>query len=185
MLRMRRENAQLLLIDMQEKLLPPIAERDVVIERCIRLIKLAKRLHVPITVSEHYPQGLGGTLDAVSRELGNQDIVLDKMSFSCIGDEHLRHRLDAVRDSGRGQVIVAGIETHVCVAQTAMDLIVEGYEPFIVADATSSREIASRDLGFDRLRRAGAIIVNSEMVMFEWLEKAGTPEFKDLHPLIK
>lgn len=185
MLRMRRENSQLLLIDMQEKILPPIAERDTVIDRCVRLIKLAKRLQVPITVSEHYPRGLGGTTDQLSRELGNADIVLDKISFSCIGNDALRQRMDIVRDSGRGQVIVAGIETHVCVAQTVLDLIVEGYEPFIVADATSSREIASRDLGFDRLRRAGAIIVNSEMVMFEWLEKAGTQEFKDLHPLIK
>ena len=86
---------------------------------------------------------------------------------------------------GRGQAVVAGIEAHVCVAQTALDLILDGYEVFVVADAVASRTPQSRMLALERLRQAGASIVDSEMVLFEWLEMAGTPEFRDLHPLIK
>jgi isochorismate hydrolase len=97
----------------------------------------------------------------------------------------LHHRLDSLRDHGRGQVVLAGIEAHVCAGQTALDLIADGYEVYMVADGTSSRSPESRELSLQRIRQAGAYIVDSEMVMFEWLERAGTAEFRDLLALIK
>jgi hypothetical protein len=155
------------------------------VETSASLVKFARRLGVPITVSEHYPKGLGPTVDGLRRELGAGAAILPKQHFSWLGDEPLCQRLEDIRDTGRGQAVLAGIEAHVCVAQTALDLIVEGFEVFIVADAVASRTEDSRALSLQRLRHAGAYIVDSEMVMFEWLEVASTPEFKDLLPLIK
>lgn len=185
MLRMNRKISQLLLVDLQDKVLSPIEDGARLVEISIRLLKFAQRLAVPVTVSEHYPKGLGHTDEALRRELDNTMPVFHKQHFSCLQDEGLRHHLEDVRDTGRGQVVVAGIEAHVCVAQTALDLIVEGYEVFIVADGVGARSPLSRELALQRLRQAGAVIVDSEMVMFEWLETAGTPEFKELFPLLK
>ena len=185
MLRMNRKMSQLILIDIQDKVMAPIGDAFHVTEVLARLVRFARRLDVPVTVTEHYPEGLGPTVEGVRREFGADTPVLQKEHFSCLGDETLRHHLEDVRDLGRGQAVVAGIEAHVCVAQTALDLIVDGYQVFIVADAVASRTTESRDIALQRLRQAGAWIVESEMVLFEWLEMSGTPEFKDLHPLIK
>jgi isochorismate hydrolase len=97
----------------------------------------------------------------------------------------LRDRLHELRRQGRSQVVIGGIEAHVCVLQTAIDLEAQGFEAFVVADAIGSRSKTSRKLAIERLERAGADVVDSEMVLFEWLERAGTPEFKELQALIK
>lgn len=185
MLRMNRKMSQLILIDIQDKVLAPIGDVDRLTQVLVRLVAIARRLDVPVTVTEHYPQGLGATVAGLRRALAPDTPILQKRHFSCLGDESLRQHLEDLRDLGRGQAVIAGIETHVCVAQTALDLIVDGYQVFIVADAVASRSTASRDLALLRLRQAGASIVDSEMVLFEWLEMSGTAEFKDLHPLIK
>lgn len=185
MIRMRRGMSQLLIIDVQNKVLAPIPNKREIIENIVHLIEAAKLLSVPVTVSEHYPEGLGPTVKPLKAALGGDAAFFDKIYFSCLKQDALSHHLEEHRDMGRGQVIVAGIETHVCVGQTALDLIAEGYEVFVVADAVGSRAQTSRDLGLRRLERSGAFIVDSEMVLFEWLEKAGTPEFKALQKLIK
>lgn len=154
-------------------------------ENAARLIKAATLLRVPVTVTEHCPKALGHTVARVRRELGDGATVLEKTHFSCLQDRALHAHFDESRDTGRGQVVIAGMEAHVCVAQTALDMIADGYELFIVADAVGSRTLVRRDLAIARLRQAGAHIVESEMVMFEWLEKAGTADFKALLPLIK
>lgn len=184
-MRLNHETSQLLIVDMQEKFLHLVLDHTRVEERCIRLIKSARRLDIPIMFSEQYPERLGPTLSALTEEAGPDARAMAKMHFSCLGDEVLSEQLHFHRKKGRGQVVVAGIETHVCVAQTVMDLETQGFEAYVVADAVSSREEDSWDLALDRLARCGAEIVDSEMVMFEWLEKAGTPEFKDLQMLIK
>ena len=185
MLRMNRKMSQLILIDIQDKVLPPIDDVVRLTQVLVKLVKMARRLGVPVTVTEHYPEGLGPTVEALRRALSADTPILKKRHFSCLGDEALRHHLEDLRDLGRGQVVIAGIEAHVCVTQTALDLIVDGYQVFIVADAVASRSASSRDIALDRLRQAGASIVDSEMVLFEWLEMSGTAEFNDLHPLIK
>jgi isochorismate hydrolase len=185
MLRMHRKMSQLILIDIQDKVIRPIGETSLLIQNLVRLVRFSRRLGVPLTVTEHYSKGLGRTVEALKRELEAGTPILEKQHFSALEDEPLRQHLEDIRDQGRGQAIVAGLEAHVCVAQTALDLILDGYQVFIVADAVASRTLESRTLALDRLRHAGAAIVNSEMVLFEWLEIAGTPEFRDLLPLVK
>ena len=180
-----RDKSQLLIVDVQDKLLPAISGKDRVVERCVRLVRAARALDVPITLSEQYPQGLGPTVDPIREAIANAGFVVDKVEFSCLRSAPLRERLHELRRQGRHQVVVAGIEAHVCVLQTAIDLEGQGFEAFVVADAVSSRAKANYKRALSRLAKEGADIVDSEMVVFEWLERAGTPEFKELHALIK
>jgi nicotinamidase-related amidase len=182
---LNRDKSQLLIVDVQDKLLDAISGKDRVVERCVRLVRAARMLHVPITLSEQYPQGLGPTVDPIREASANAGFVVDKVEFSCLRNEALRDRLHELRRQGRPQVVVGGIEAHVCVLQTAIDLEAQGFEAFVVADAIGSRSKISRKLAMTRLLKAGADIVDSEMVMFEWLERSGTPEFKELQALIK
>jgi nicotinamidase-related amidase len=180
-----REKSQLLIVDVQDKLIEAVTGKDRVVDRCIRLVRAARALDVPITVSEQYPQGLGPTVDPIRDSLANAAFVADKVEFSCLRSDQLRERLHGLRRGGRAQVVLAGIETHVCVLQTAIDLEAQGFEAFVVADAVGSRSKDSRKLALARLAKAGADVVDSEMVLFEWLERAGTREFKELQALIK
>ena len=179
-MRLQRDKSQLLIVDVQEKLLPAIDGRDEVLAMCQRLVHMAKTLDVPITVSEQYPRGLGPTVAPLKDKIGNGARYMSKVHFSCLGDEALRDHLHALRKQGLNQVVIGGMEAHVCVAQTAIDLEDQGFEVFLVADAVSSRSPRSRELAFARLASDGVDVVDSEMVMFEWLDRAGTPEFKAL-----
>ncbi|MEM7192134.1 MAG: hydrolase [Pseudomonadota bacterium] len=180
-----REKSQVLIVDVQDKLLAAIDGADRIIDRCVRLVHAARKLGVPITMSEQYPQGLGPTHDSVRDAFANDGFVADKTEFSCMRNDMLRDRLHDLRREGRAQVVIGGIEAHVCVTQTAMDLESQGFEAFVVADAVGSRSKVNRKLALSRLQKAGADIVDSEMVLFEWMERAGTPEFKALQALIK
>jgi nicotinamidase-related amidase len=179
-----RDKSQLLIIDVQEKLLPAMSDQRVA-ERCVRLVRAARTLEIPITISEQYPQGIGPTVAPIREALGYAGSVMEKVEFSCMKNGPLRERLHELRRQGRPQVVIGGIEAHVCVAQTAIDLEEQGFEAFVVADAVSSRSKASRRLALARLLKSGADVVDSEMVLFEWLGKAGTPEFKALLALVK
>jgi len=179
-----RGKSQLLIIDVQEKLLPAVSNPQRVVDRCVRLVRAAKTLDIPITCSEQYPRGIGPTVEPLRQVLDYAGAVVEKVEFSCARNEALRARLHELRRKGRPQVVIGGIEAHVCVAQTAIDLEGQGFEAFVVADAVSSREKTSRKLALARLAKAGDI-VDSEMVLFEWMGKAGTPEFKELHALVK
>lgn len=185
MMRMHRERSQLLIVDMQEKLLPVINRADSVLANCQRVIRMARRLDVPMTISEQNPKGIGHTVEAVRETAGSGVPVLTKAHFSCMRDEAFCEHIGKLREAGRNQVVLVGIEAHVCVTQTALDLLAGGYETFVVADAVSSRTAENRELALQRMRQAGAIVVDNEAVMFEWLEKAGTPEFRDLLPMLK
>ena len=177
----RREQSLLLIVDIQEKLAPAILHADVVVANAAKLIRAANHLNVPILASEQYPQGLGRMIPAL-RELLPTDSLFDKTHFSCLGEAGVADRL---RQQQRKQIIICGMEAHVCVLQTAMDIKAAGFAAVIVADAVSSRRAESRDLAFARMRDADIAIVNTEMVLFEWLGQAGTSEFKALLPLIK
>lgn len=171
----------LLVVDMQARLVPSMAAPRTVVDNARILIEAATRLNVPLLVSEQYPRGLGPTIPELAT-LVPADLKVEKMHFSCIGDTNFAARFRAI---GRRQAIVAGVEAHVCVLQTVEDLLASGTETFVVADATSSRTEKNHAAAMERLRGAGARIVTTEMVVFEWLAKAGTPEFKELSALIK
>ncbi|MCJ7599101.1 MAG: hydrolase [Methyloceanibacter sp.] len=180
-----RDKSQLLIVDVQDRLLDAMSAKSRLVQRCVRLVQAAKALDIPITVSEQYPQGLGATIESIRWALPNSASIMSKVEFSCVKNEPLRDRLHELRRQGRQQVVIAGIEAHVCVMQTAIDLENYGFDAFVVADAVSSRSKTSKRLALARLAQAGADIVDSEMVLFEWLGRAGTPEFKELQALVK
>jgi isochorismate hydrolase len=174
--------SSLLLIDIQDRLLPAMSTPEQVIAKSTILLQAAETLGLPITISEQYPKGLGHTVAALKT---NTAITFEKLSFSCWRDDVLKAHLIHLHETGRPFVIVAGIEAHVCVMQTCIDLANAGFGVFAVADAMSSRKPESAALAFKRMRDTGVVVVNTEMVVFELLEKAGTPEFKALSGLIK
>jgi nicotinamidase-related amidase len=174
----------LLLVDVQERLLPAVQNSGDVESRCSILLKAAKALDVPVTVSEQYPRGLGHTVPGLKAELGNAP-VFEKLAFSCWKDPAIKDHLIGHHEAGRPLVILAGVEAHVCVLQTAADLSAAGFGVFAVADAMSSRAPSSVALAHDRMRQNGVSIVNTEMVVFELLGQAGTAEFKALSALVR
>jgi nicotinamidase-related amidase len=180
---MKRERAQLVIIDIQEKLLPTIHAVNAMMERTRFLIEAAKGLGVPITLTEQYPKGLGPTEATLRSACGPDAPVFAKTSFSCLGDEAIAAHLHARPD--RRQLVLVGIEAHVCVLQTAVQAHAEGYEVFVVGDAVSSRAASDCEAARRRLKALGVTMVSAEMVFFEWLERSGTPEFKALAPLLR
>ena len=175
----------LLVIDMQEKLLLAMSGGDDALANCARLVQAAARLSLPITVSQQYPKGIGATVESLRQHLPNECVTLDKMAFSCMRDDALRQRIERVAADGRDQVIVCGIEAHVCVLQSAIEIVEAGLQCFVAADATASRADASKAFALTRMQTAGAMPVTSEMAIFEWLGVAGTADFKALMPLVK
>jgi nicotinamidase-related amidase len=184
-MRAERRRAQLLIIDVQEKLAPHIDGGEATAANCGRLIRYARRLGVPITITEHYPKGLGPTVSSLREAAGNEAPCLEKIAFSCWRDDAIRNRIEALAADGRDQIVVAGMEAHVCVGQTVLDLLAAFQDVFLVADAVGSRDARVRDLAIERYRDAGATIVAQEMIAFEWLERGDDPAFKDLIELIK
>lgn len=169
---MSANHSVLLLIDLQERLFPAIAERETVLANCLWLAELAQRLQVPTLLTEQYPKGLGHTLPAL-RTQASQAVVVEKMHFSAVHEGEL---LKAAAD--RRQFVVGGTESHVCVMQTVLDLIAPEREVFVVAEAVGSRRPADKALALERMRQAGTVIVSREMVAFEWLQRAGTEHFR-------
>jgi nicotinamidase-related amidase len=178
---MRREQSLLLVVDIQEKLAPAILNADAVVANAVKLIQAARQLQVPCLASEQYPKGLGRTV-SVLREMLLPDAIFEKTHFSCLGEPGVAERLQRQQ---RPQVIICGMEAHVCVLQSALDIKAAGYTTLVVADAVSSRRPESHEMGVARMRGAGIEIVSAEMVLFEWISQAGAPEFKSLLPLIK
>ena len=177
----RAENCCLMIIDVQTRLLGVMDAPSQVVGGCSLMMRAARVLGVPTIVTEQYPRGLGPTVEPLA-ELVDDDAVFSKIDFSAARNPAIRGWIGARAPK---QIVIGGIEAHVCVLQTAMGLAEEGYSCFVAADATSSRKPANQAAAMQRLRDAGVGIVTSEMVAFEWLEKAGTPAFKELIPLIK
>jgi isochorismate hydrolase len=159
-----------------------MAEGGAMLAAAARLIHGARRLGVPAVVSEQYPQGLGPTVPDLRDALAPDTLVLAKTAFSCLGDRALKAALAA---DGREQVVVCGLEAHVCVLQTSLDLLAQDRQVFVVADAVASRAPRDRALALDRLVQAGAQVVSVEMVLFEWLVDAADPAFKDVSRLVR
>ncbi len=171
----------LLVVDIQTNLLGHIAGGDGVVRNTRLLLEAAKVLGIPALLSEQYPKGLGPTVPEVA-ELFAPGAAMSKTSFACTGDEAMRRAFEAV---GRRQPVLVGIESHICVLQTALGFKALGFDPVVVRDAVSSRTSANHAAAIDRLTQAGVAIATTEMVAFEWLTRAGTPEFKHIAKLVK
>lgn len=171
----------LLVVDVQERLMPAIHDSARVAANVGILLKAARLIGIPVLASEHYPKGLGPTVAAV-RDLLPPDSVVEKISFSCAGEPSFMDRLER---TGRRQIVLAGAESHVCVMQTALSLRALDYEVALVGDASSSRTAGNVALAQARLRANGVEIVSTEMVAFEWLGRGDAPAFKAVLDLIK
>jgi nicotinamidase-related amidase len=174
--------ASLLIVDVQTRLLPAMAEPERIVSRCQVLLKAAEAMEIPVIVSEQYPKGLGHTVPEL---VGPKAEVFGKLSFSCWRDVEMRKAFIELHENERPLMIVAGIEAHVCVLQSCIDIYNAGFGVFAVADAMGSRDPKSAELAYDRLRGAGVQVISTEMAIFELMEKAGTPLFKTLSALIK
>ena len=177
-----RRRTCLLVIDVQEKLLPAIHQPDTMVDNIRRLVQAAAVLELPVLVSEQYPKGLGPTVSRVAEVLDREVKKYQKTTFSCIADEQL---VRAVADTGCDSLLLCGTESHVCVSQTALDALAEGFKVQVAADAVSSRTPENKRLALERLARAGVVITSTEAALFELLERSGTEEFKKVQALIK
>ena len=170
------DRSLLLLIDLQSKLAPAIHNNAEVEQHCRWLVEVARELAVPVLATEQYPQGLGVTVPSVLALLKSEEIV-EKIHFSAYKEPHIQA---VFADAGRRQIILCGTETHVCVLQTALDLVAAGYQVYLVAEACGSRRDSDKQLALGRLQQAGVVIVSREMVAFEWLQRAGTAQFRQI-----
>ena len=176
---MSRDDTALLVVDVQEKLLPLILDRPQIVWNIRRLIDGARILGVEIGATEQYPQGLGPTTDLLAERL---DEIPTKLRFSCGECGGVFRRFV---ESGRHKVLVVGIEAHVCVGQTVLDLLGNGYQVFVAVDAVGSRREIDYQTALRRMDSAGATLTTTEAALFEWCEVAGTPEFKEISKLVR
>lgn len=174
---MKKDESLLLVIDVQERLAPAMDNPREVINGCSKLLGVAKRLNVPFIITEQYPKGLGATMFDLRKEAGEEVYYLPKTEFSCARNPEI---MEAIKKSSKRQIIIAGLETHICIVQTALELQAEGYEVFVVSNACSSRQPVQHILALQRLLQHNVDVVTIEMVIFEWLEKAGSDEFKEI-----
>ena len=172
------EGAVLLLIDMQQRLMPAIHDNDSVVARSVRLAEAARLLDVPVRATEQYPAGLGPTVAPLA---AYSEAVLPKTTFSATEDPGF----SALLPAGAREIVIAGVEAHVCVLQTVLGLLGSGRRVVVARDAIGSRDPADRAAGIERARQHGAEIVTSEMVIFEWLRDARHPKFREAQKLLK
>ena len=175
------DKCALVVIDIQGKLSQLMYQKEALFENAQKLIKGVQVLEIPIIVTEQYPKGLGPTIPEIAALFPNFKPI-PKVAFSCCGDEGFQRELLAVN---RRQILICGIETHVCVYQTTVDLIASGHEVQVVADVVSSRTAENREIGLQRMRDEGAKITSTEMALFELMRAAEGPKFKEVSKIVK
>jgi nicotinamidase-related amidase len=179
---LKRETSALAVVDMQEPFLGAIHERERLTANVLLLCQAALILQVPLLATVQYAVRLGGVVPPVAAILPSGVEPIDKLCFSCAGSDAFAAALAA---TGRRQVLLCGVETHICVSQTAHDLLEAGYQVHVAADAVSSRSLEKHKLGMERLRDAGARPCAAEAAVYEWLYEAGTPQFKEILKLVR
>ena len=177
---LNRKHTALLLIDIQVRIINVMRKHDKLVENVVKLIKGAKILDIPIYHTEQYPKGLGTTVAEIKSELNEE--AIQKLTFSCYGAENL---FDRLKNNNIKQIIVCGIESHVCVQQTVLDLIANGFQVNLPVNAVSSRYKIDYETAINRMEKSGAEITTVESILFELLEISGTNEFKSISSLIK
>ena len=175
------KDSLLLIIDIQDKLVTAL-EKDTIITKASKLAAAAKHLDIPIILSEQYPKGLGHTVPLITQNLPADVETIEKTSFSLVKENGF---LEKLKSYGKKQIVLCGIETHICVHQTAADLIDAGFEVIVAKDACASRNKYEFKQGIEAMQANGAKISCIEMILFEWLGSAKHPKFKDIQALIK
>lgn len=176
-----RAQAVVVVVDVQQKLFPLMQEPERLLRRCVQLVTGAATLGVPVIVSEQYPRGLGATVPELTAAAAGARVVA-KDTFSCLGNPEFAQ---ALRDTERRQVVVCGIETHICVLQTCFDARAQGYDVYLVADAVASRLPHTGPIGLERMRQAGIAFTTVEGTLFEMLARRDAPEFKAVLELVR
>ena len=178
---LKPQTTALLIIDIQERILPVINNYQRVVDNTLKLIKGFKVLSLPIYFTEQYPKGLGPTIQSIKEELADLK-PFNKMSFSCSGAENL---FDELNTKNLKQIVVCGIEAHVCVQQTVLDLIENGFQVNLASDAVSSRKEIDYSVALQRMQHHGAELTTTEAILFELLNVCGTPQFKEVSKIVK
>jgi nicotinamidase-related amidase len=177
------ERCALVVVDIQEKLLPPIFNTETLVKNSQLLVRLAKILSIPVMVTTQYTKGLGAVVPEIASLLAEVSPI-DKLEFSCFGSDQFRSGLKSL-PGNRNTVLLCGMETHICVMQTALGALNEGYLVHVASDAVGSRSEWNWKIGLDRMKAAGAVLSSTEMMMYELLRCSGTLQFKQLLPYLK
>ena len=176
------ENAALVMIDMQQKLLPAMNDPQVVLDRCVMLLNAADTLKLDVLVTEQYPKGLGNTVPELSTWIGEKTPVIEKTSFSVFGSPEFCAELDKRK---REVLIFCGIESHVCLLQSVLDAVERGYEVIVASDAVMIRKFSDCHAALEMLRSQGITVISTESILFMLLRDAKNPAFKAVSKLVK
>ncbi len=176
------EDSIVMIIDVQEKLLNAVFNKASLEKKATTLANTAKILEIPVIVTEQYPKGLGATVETLREALPENTQYFEKTAFSALENNDV---LEALKNSGKKQVVIFGIETHICVSQTTNALIQEGFEVSVIRDACGSRSELEYLAGLERMKDNGAHVLTTEIALFEWLKGAKHPKFKEVQMLIK
>jgi nicotinamidase-related amidase len=176
---MSADDTALLVVDVQEKLVPAIRDHARVVFNVRRLVDGAKLLGLPVAATEQYPKGLGPTVAELAERLGP---LPEKLTFSCSGCPEV---FEALREQGIHKILVTGIEAHVCVQQTVLDLLGDGYRVYVAVDAVGSRNALDYETALGRMDSSGAVLTTTEAALFEWCETAENPQFKAISRLVR
>ncbi len=178
---LKKDGCVLVVVDIQEKLLPAINDHVSVLDRSVKMVTAALALDVPIIFTQQYSRGLGPTHFDLTCMMPDYSF-LEKTTFNCFGAEGFETRLVELKAK---TLVLIGIETHICVCQTALEALQRGFNVHVVADAVGSRTSVNRTIGLDRIRQAGGVITATELTIYEWVERSDSPEFKLILPLLK
>lgn len=176
------EDTAVLIIDVQDRLLNAVFNKDICGKKSEIIAKAASVLNIPVIVTEQYPKGLGNTIEPIAGALGEKAEYFEKTTFSALENPEV---LEALKKADKKQIVIFGIETHICVSQTTAALIEEGYEVNVIKDACGSRTEVEYLAGLERMKDNGAHIMTTEIALFEWLKGAKHPNFKEIQGLIK
>ena len=180
-----RERSQLLVVDVQERLVPAIFDVERVVTNVARLIRYASLLHIPTTYTEHMPEQIGNVLPELSQTIGDSASIIKKKTFSAVREPKFSDRLVKLRQRGRGSIVVCGMEAHVCVMQTVLDLMSQGFELYLAVDAVGSRFDLDHQMALRRMESSGATLTTTESAIFEWCETSRNPAFKSISQIIQ
>ncbi len=180
-MRLNKENTIGVVIDLQEKLIPHMSNKEQILDKCLTMVKGLRILQVPIVVTQQYTKGLGNTIKPINDAIGNFSYI-EKLTFSCYREPSF---IKVMNRTGKRNVIIMGIESHVCILQTALDLLYNNFNPVVVIDAISSRKKEDMEIALWRMRDVGCIMTTTESILFELCRQAGTPEFKEISKLVK
>jgi hypothetical protein len=180
-MRICRENSIGLIVDLQERLFPVIAGKEELMTNCIKLTEGLQILGIPLVVTQQYSKGLGPTIPEISLML-QPFTYIEKSSFSCLDEPVFR---DFLAEIGKRNVLICGIESHVCILQTAIDLKTQGYEPVVIVDCISSRELSEKQTALNRFNQEGILTSTVESILFELTRSASASEFKSISKIVK